>query len=45
MVKSVRSGGDAMVVELDDYCVVQNDLNADWVKDQEMETGEAISFF
>jgi len=24
---------------------VQNDLNADWVKDQEKETGEAISFF
>lgn len=45
MVKSVRSGGDAIVVELDDYCVVQNDLSADWVKDQEMETGEAISFF
>lgn len=45
MVKSVWADSDVLVVELDDHTVVQNDLNVDWVKDQEKETGEAISFF
>lgn len=45
MVKSVRADKDVLMVELDDYLVVQNDLNAKWVRDQEKETGEAISFF
>lgn len=45
MVKSVRAEAGVLIIELDDYSVVQNDLNADWVKDQEKETGEAISFF
>lgn len=45
MVKSIRTEADVLMIELDDYSVVQNDLNADWVRDQEQETGEAISFF
>lgn len=45
MVKSVRAEADTLLVELDDYSVLQNDLNVDWVRDQEKETGEAISFF
>lgn len=45
MVKSIWAEANVLMIELDDYSVVQNDLNADWVKDQEKETGEAISFF
>jgi hypothetical protein len=45
LVKSVWAGADTLMIELDDYSVVQNDLNAEWVRDQEKETGEAISFF
>lgn len=45
MVKSVRAEDDVVMIELDDYSVVQNDLNADWVRVQEKETGEEISFF
>lgn len=45
VIKSISAKSDTLVVELTDYSVVQNDLNADWVKDQEKETGEAISFF
>lgn len=45
MVKSVRAESGVVMIELDDYSIVQNDLNADWVRDQEKETGEAISFF
>ena len=45
MVKSVWAEDGVLMIELDDYSVVQNDLNADWVRDQEKETGEAISFF
>lgn len=45
MVKSVWAEAGVLMIELDDYSVVQNDLNVDWVKDQEKETGEAISFF
>ena len=44
-VKSVSAGRNALVIELADDTVVQNDLNADWVRDQEKETGEEISFF
>ena len=45
VVKSISARADTLVIELTDHSVVQNDLNADWVKDQEKETGEAISFF
>ncbi len=45
IVKSVWAETDVLMIELDDYSVVQNDLNADWVKAQEKETGEEISFF
>lgn len=45
MVKSIRAEADVLMLELDEYSVVQNDLNADWVRDQEKETGEEISFF
>lgn len=45
MVTSIRAEADVLLIELEDYSVVQNDLNADWVRAQEKETGEAISFF
>lgn len=45
MVTALRAEADVLMIELEDYSVVQNDLNADWVRDQEKETGEAISFF
>ena len=45
MVTSIRAEADVLQVELEDYSVVQNDLNAAWVRAQEKETGEAISFF
>lgn len=44
-VKSVRAKADTLVIELTGHVVIQNDLNADWVKEQERETGEEISFF
>lgn len=44
-VKSVSAKADTLVIELTGHTVVQNDLNADWVKQQEKETGEEISFF
>lgn len=45
VVKSICAKEDTLVIVLTDHSVVQNDLNADWVKNQERETGEAISFF
>lgn len=45
MVKNIQAQNDMLLIELDDYRVVQNDLSEDWVRDQEKETGEAISFF
>ena len=45
VVKSISARGDSLVVELTEKTVVQNDLNADWVKSQEQEAGESISFF
>jgi hypothetical protein len=45
IVRSVWAEGDVLMIELDEYAIEQNDLNADWVKSQEEETGEAISFF
>lgn len=45
MVKSIWAEKDLLMIELDEYAVVQNDLNEDWVRNQEKETGEAISFF
>lgn len=45
MVKSICAKADTLVIELDDHSVVQNDLNVDWVRNQEKETGEEISFF
>lgn len=44
-VRAVSAKSDTLIVELTDHTVVQNDLNADWVKQQEKETGEEISFF
>jgi len=44
-VKSVSAKGNTLVIELTGHTVIQNDLNADWVKQQEKETGEEISFF
>ena len=45
VVKSISAKGDSLVVELTEKTVVQNDLNAEWVKSQEQEAGETISFF
>lgn len=45
IVRSVWAEADVLMIELDEYAIEQNDLNADWVKSQEEETGEAISFF
>ena len=45
VVKSISAKGDSLVVELKEKTVVQNDLNAEWVKSQEQEAGETISFF
>lgn len=45
MVQSVWAEADVLMVKMDDYSVVQNDLNADWVRNMEKETGEEISFF
>ena len=44
-VKGISAKNDVLLVELADNSVVQNDLNADWVKSQQQETGEEISFF
>lgn len=44
-VKSVSARADTLVIELTGHTVIQNDLSADWVKEQEKETGEEISFF
>ena len=45
VVESFSAKEDKLVVELRSNRVVLNDLNASWVKDQEKETGEEISFF
>lgn len=45
VVTSISASAGTLVITLSDHSVVQNDLDADWVKDQEKETGEAISFF
>lgn len=45
IVKSISAKADTLVVELTSREVVQNDLSEGWVKAQEQETGEAISFF
>ena len=45
VVESISAKEDKLVVELRSNRVVLNDLNASWVKDQEKETGEEISFF
>lgn len=44
-VKAVSAKADTLVIELTGHTVVKNDLNAEWVKQQEKETGEEISFF
>jgi len=44
-VKAVSAKGNTLVIELTGHTVIQNDLNAEWVKQQEKETGEEISFF
>lgn len=45
IVKSISARGDALLIELAEKKFVQNDLNAEWVKSQEREAGEPISFF
>ena len=45
IVKSISARGDVLLIELAEKTVVQNDLNAEWVKSQEKEAGEPISFF
>lgn len=44
-VESMYAKADKLVVVLKTNCLTRNDLNASWVKDQEKETGEEISFF
>lgn len=45
IVKSVSAKGNVLLIELIAHDVAQNDLNEEWVKTQEAETGEEISFF
>lgn len=45
VVSSLTARGGILHIELGDNDVVQNDLNEEWVKKQEQETGEEISFF
>ena len=45
IVKSVWAKDDKLVIELYKNAKVLNDLNEKWVKKQEQETGEEISFF
>ena len=45
VVKTVFAKGNRLVIELSAKPIVLNDVNQDWVKDVEQETGEAISFF
>lgn len=45
IVKSVSAKRDTLMIELHSSKVVPNDLNENWVKDQEKTTGEEISFF
>ena len=45
VLEAIRAKKDTMVLEVKTNRLVRNDLNADWVKDQEKETGEEISFF
>lgn len=43
--ESIRAKEGKLVLTVKTKRFVLNDLNADWVKDQEKETGEEISFF
>lgn len=45
VVKTVFAKENRLVIELSAKPIVLNDVNQDWVKDVEQETGEAISFF
>lgn len=45
VVKHVYAKNNTLVVELSSDAVILNDLNEDWVIDQEKQTGEAVSFF
>lgn len=45
VLEAIRAKKDTMVLEVKTNRLVRNDLNASWVKDQEKETGEEISFF
>lgn len=45
VVKSISAKNGHLVIALADNTVVLNDLNDDWVKEQEQETGEDVSFF
>jgi len=44
-VESISAKAGTLVVVLKTNRLVQNDLNANWVKEQERDTGEEISFF
>lgn len=44
-VESISAKAGKLVVVLKANRLVRNDLNASWIKDQEKETGEEISFF
>ena len=45
IVDSISAGEGKLVVGMKANRLVRNDLNESWVKDQEKETGEEISFF
>lgn len=45
VVKSISAKNGSLVVTLADNDVVLNDLNEDWVKEHQQETGEDVSFF
>lgn len=45
VVRMISANGDHLVIELSSKPIILNDVNQDWVKNVEQETGEAISFF
>ena len=45
VVKMISAKQNQLVIELSSKPIVLNDVNQEWVKDVEQETGEAISFF
>ena len=45
VVRMVSAKNDHLVIELSSKSIILNDVNQEWVKDVEKETGEEISFF